>query len=907
MIKQLLLAILIGCISTLYYLQEDPWCKQIIADHVCKQLSNSLECKISTYSAKDLNIPAGSITLSNVVVHPQDNKSWYWSANTLSLSFSWTELLLYGTLDLIIHLSCFDMQSKYHNNTLDIQSHIDTLFFASKCLPMPTILKKVSLNNAHIRIHDQNDHSLCMLKGSAQLKKIYNAIKGVIHIESGKSTYEDRTLFQQLYGSIDINARTIETQPNITIGGSCSLQIPYLEQQSTQCHIAGNWHNSQGSLHIKNSDHSFDIVTRIHEHDISVTAHAPISSIWRWAYNTTEESILTGSCKLQAKGNLQSSALKGYILVKEVIAAGNSVASLGRCTFEKNNTVWSGTLYGQRKSGMTCSGLWQFNQNSGTGALRIVNNTSLFITPSSHWCIPAHEAELACSFDCNYTINGTFHCSAHQAKLRSRFNTHGTLSGKQGSLNIHGSAGNNTYHADFTLYPHVHLSEFSYNNQDNKALISLHTHKDNIHELSGAINFGYIREILNALYSYDLQGEGYFNTHLLKKDSGVDLSLKLVDGTIRLPQTYNFINGFYAHLALDWVGQRLTMNNMHCQLHKGSFSSKRASLHYTDDGSISFACAPLFFNDCLLNIQKDLFATVSGRLTLQQALYGLPVLKGVVVLNQSQLNENIFSHTSQQSLMRNAKNIFASSTTDMHLDIALLNSSPVHVKTPFLETNAHIQLTLSNTMRHPNITGSIQLRSGELTFPYKPLYINKGSIYFMPNQLYDPMIELEARNTIKKFNISMHVAGSVKNHHIHLHSSPPLSEEQIMALLLVGSQEESLNIVMPALIMQNVKQLLFGSEQTNSKIGKYFTGLLKPFNHISLVPSFVDQTGRGGLRGAVEINVHDRLRALIQKNFSLTEDTRFEIEYMLSDDISLRGVRDERRDVSGELEMKWKF
>ncbi len=82
--------------------------------------------------------------------------------------------------------------------------------------------------------------------------------------------------------------------------------------------------------------------------------------------------------------------------------------------------------------------------------------------------------------------------------------------------------------------------------------------------------------------------------------------------------------------------------------------------------------------------------------------------------------------------------------------------------------------------------------------------------------------------------------------------------------------------------------------------------LLKPFN-IHLVPSFTDQTGRGGLRGAIEIDVNDRWRALIQKNFSLTEDTRFELEYLLSDDISLRGIRDERRDLGGEVEVRWKF
>ena len=46
---------------------------------------------------------------------------------------------------------------------------------------------------------------------------------------------------------------------------------------------------------------------------------------------------------------------------------------------------------------------------------------------------------------------------------------------------------------------------------------------------------------------------------------------------------------------------------------------------------------------------------------------------------------------------------------------------------------------------------------------------------------------------------------------------------------------------------------------------------------------------------------------MIQNNFNLSEDTRFEVEYMLSDDISLKGGRDEHRDITGEVEMRWKF
>jgi hypothetical protein len=145
------------------------------------------------------------------------------------------------------------------------------------------------------------------------------------------------------------------------------------------------------------------------------------------------------------------------------------------------------------------------------------------------------------------------------------------------------------------------------------------------------------------------------------------------------------------------------------------------------------------------------------------------------------------------------------------------------------------------------------------------------------------------------------------NQNISFESAPPLSEEQIIALLLAGSPQESLNIVMPALIMQRLKSVIFDSKQSGLGAGKYFQRFLKPFKNIHIVPSFADQTGRGGLRGSIEVDINDRWKAFIQKNFSLTEDTRFEVEYLLTDDVSLHAIRNENGDIGGEAEMKLKF
>jgi hypothetical protein len=124
---------------------------------------------------------------------------------------------------------------------------------------------------------------------------------------------------------------------------------------------------------------------------------------------------------------------------------------------------------------------------------------------------------------------------------------------------------------------------------------------------------------------------------------------------------------------------------------------------------------------------------------------------------------------------------------------------------------------------------------------------------------------------------------------------------------LAGSEAGSLSLVMPSLIMQNVQNYIFGSDHGSSTVETYVNNVLAPFKHIRIVPSFSDQTARGGFRGAIEIDVSDRLHATIQKNFSLTEDTRVELEFKVSDDINVRGIKDERGDLGGELETRISF
>jgi hypothetical protein len=330
-------------------------------------------------------------------------------------------------------------------------------------------------------------------------------------------------------------------------------------------------------------------------------------------------------------------------------------------------------------------------------------------------------------------------------------------------------------------------------------------------------------------------------------------------------------------------------------------------VHYDEHNALTFMHVPVLVNSLMLNMEQGLFAKVSGYALLSKKEHAPADIAANIIIDRAYMKENLLSGTFHKNLFRYTGGPFASYHADTTCDIRITSRVPMRVKTPFLETAVRVNMQVKNNFKDPQVTGSIDLLSGFLAFPYRPLYITKGTIYFLPNQLNDPSIELVAKNKIKKYNVELQVSGSLQNHQISLDAAPNLTEEQIVALLLVGSEEESLNIVMPALIMQNLQTVMFGYDQSSRAVDKVFNNLLQPFNRIHVVPSFSDKTGRGGLRGAIEIDVNDRWRALIQKNFSLTEDTRIEVEYLVSDEISVRGVANERHDVGAEVEMRWKF
>lgn len=910
MFKQLVLAIVLGLACTMYMVQHDRWFQLYMLNYFTHEFERSLDCRMSA-ELQEVSF-SGRMILSDMHVMPRIGHDWSWHADRFSISLSWWDLLLYGSLDFSIAMDVAQMQSFIVDSQLAIGDHIN-LAFNGPQVGIYTFLKELTCNNMHCAIIDQKKNSTFKIAFDGKAKKIENIFRCIIEVFEGSLHAQDRPLFTNMSGSLQFDSFGGQPTLDICLKGAASLEIPQLGQEIMPCYISGSWHHNGGMLSVKNIDHSFAIdpimIQRKDEGTVvSIDAKVPLAYAWRMFTNNNEDERLSGNCVLQGKMLSRDDyrTVKGHLVLQRMYWQDMELGSLGKISFSTKDEKVDGTVYVQRTSGACIGGDWSCSLQEGQIQAHIKNNARLTFSPKHNWQILPDDLTL------NITSDGSsasilYEATATHAKVHHQIASQGQLHLHNDALLLQGVFDNNHYDCKFDYQPEWSLDHFFYKREDGTLLFELISSSDEKRSsYNGKMAFACVKDIFKKWYDYDLQGEGVLELEIEPGQlSSVRMHLK--DGAIRLPHTYNFINGFDCRLALNCCTKACTIYDLACRLHNGQISSKKMHCSLTDDFYPNFVYAPLLIDRCLINMGKEFFAVVSGDLLLSKRSDSGPLLNGQVIIERSQLKENLFSDVFQRNFRNYTAHSFEAGDDELRCDIAIRTKYPVRIQTPFLDTDARIDLHIRNGVRDPEVVGTISLNAGKLYFPYKPLYITTGMLHFLPGRLDDPLIELFAKNTIKKNNITLQVTGSLQNQHVQLESSPTLTEEQIISLLLVGSQEESLNIVMPALIIQNIKSMLFGYDQSAANMSRYFNALFKPFGRIHLVPSFIDQSGRGGLRGAVEIDLSDRWRAVIQKNFSLTEDTRFELEYLFSDDVSARVTRDIRRDLIGEVEMRYKF
>lgn len=390
--------------------------------------------------------------------------------------------------------------------------------------------------------------------------------------------------------------------------------------------------------------------------------------------------------------------------------------------------------------------------------------------------------------------------------------------------------------------------------------------------------------------------KGQLNAQVALESGSCTIDLSTNALFVLIPSSFYSLKEIKGHLAINYNDRKITIQDSSISFDQGSLYCARGMVQFNAGYQLESVSVPVLLNKFPIKIDPSIQGLIEGQVAITKIKDKPAAIGGNLLLDNGALNA-----------LEYAKLMIASTKKTefpypIVCDLFISTRAPIRIEAPLLKSNASLNLHVTNTLDDPHIAGSCALQDARVML-YKPLYVESAQITFIPGQPA-PLMNLYATSKIKQYEVMMHIIGTLDNYQLIFSSNPFLEQQEIVALLLSGNHKSALTTLIPSVASQLV--LDYALYVPNS-LSPSTRAWLAPLEHVRLVPHFDDQSARGGIRAAIEIAVTDQLTATIQKNFTLTEDTRLQVEYAVSDDITVRATRDERRDLNTEIEARWKF
>lgn len=901
LISKILLSLLLGLVLALAWFQFDERFIALANSGMEKVFKHQLNCHFKG-SVKRVNPFLLKIDFEDVQVQPFDaKKNWSWSAAQMTTRLSFLEYLYYGAFGLHVKLATLRSFSGLKaNGSPAVNDHLIDLF-AGANFGVPISFQTVAIVDGKLLVDDPNRKVSFICCWNSNAGKSGKEFKSKFYLFDTSLTLNNQKLFEQFRGQVTLDA--LSGNKFVRIATDAMLLLPQLPQGQQDCCVMGSWDKNSGSFVFYNQDRTISFVPidlAVHKGVLMVNAEGVVLLEYlkqlffpkiTQAINGMGYVKLSGDFNgsLQGKVRMQNVNYKQYLLDElygDIMRVGS---------------IWRGVI-GANKNSSSVTGMWQWSDIDKQGTVQLLNKTALPLFTSPYWQAIPGETAIQILFRNDGTGWLEYSTQIEHKKTEYSLKSAGKMFYKKHEIECSGFVENNTYQATIAKNP-LWLESLVYNDSTGKELVTLTTEKQSLFSLS--FDYSSAQSLALDWLDLDLPGHGVFKVSGCIEFPKIVGTLSFKNGTIRPVGMYNFISDITARFIANSDTKECSVKDAVITLHQGKILSSKVSCFFNDDGSIYGLHSPVRFESCFLNWSKCLYAVCTGSAVLQLGSAIEKSLDGFFVLERSQFKENIFALQTQQS----ALNVFPTkhAMSDLHLNVGVSTQTPLLVTTPHLQTQAVLDCLVAGKLGAPELQGSLKLRGGKLMFPAQTLAISQGKLIFLPTHSDDPIIELIAQARIKKYLVTLTVGGTIKDPEVLLQATPGLSEEQIIMLLLTGSEQESFNIMVPSLVMRNVETILFGSSKTLAQAPAALSSWLKPLEKVNFVPRFNDKTGRGGFKGVLEVEVSKRLRAVLEKDFSLAEDTAAEIEYLASDDVSFKINRDERGDIGAEVEMRFKF
>jgi translocation and assembly module TamB len=229
----------------------------------------------------------------------------------------------------------------------------------------------------------------------------------------------------------------------------------------------------------------------------------------------------------------------------------------------------------------------------------------------------------------------------------------------------------------------------------------------------------------------------------------------------------------------------------------------------------------------------------------------------------------------------------------LQLDLSLDDN--LVVRSPQARLRAGGTLHLGGTVTQPVVLGTVETQDGRITFRRNRFTIENAVVHFDDPRRINPYLDVRATTRIRTYDITMRLSGRVEDLTIRLSSEPPLPQEDLLALVTLGSTRAELGSSGGLTFAGEAAQLL-----TRELLG------LEPSTPIVDVLEF-GKTDTGQNQFRVGKRLGDKTTVIYSGSFAEGGQQKLRVEYQIIGPLLLAGEQSFTGGVGGDVIVRLRF
>ncbi len=240
---------------------------------------------------------------------------------------------------------------------------------------------------------------------------------------------------------------------------------------------------------------------------------------------------------------------------------------------------------------------------------------------------------------------------------------------------------------------------------------------------------------------------------------------------------------------------------------------------------------------------------------------------------------------------------------DLTLNIRLRADENAWMENSIGKARGRFDLTLTGSVITPVVLGDIEALDGNVYFQDRKFRILSGRLSFINPAAIEPYLSFKGETYVKDYRVTFSLEGPVDRLTPELSSSPPLPPEDVLALLALGESFKRTYSYDTSTLQATYSLVSF---QLSEEAKKRAEGLFV-IDRFRIDPFIMGSSPEMAARLTVGKKISSNFFILYSANLKTQREEIARLEWELTDDLSIVGIRDEEGRISIDVKIHKRF